>query len=40
MNAGPIQRRFGRVVPAVTGTITMALAAGYWLAAVHTTPDY
>jgi hypothetical protein len=40
MNAGPIQRRFGRVVPAVTGTITMALAAGYWLVAVHTTPDY
>ncbi|MET8808433.1 MFS transporter [Streptomyces sp. NPDC004546] len=40
MNAGPIQRRFGRVVPAVTGTIAMALAAGYWLAAVHTTHDY
>lgn len=40
MNAGPIQRRFGRIAPAVTGTIAMALAAGYWLAAVHTTPDY
>lgn len=26
--------------PAVTGTIAMALAAGYWLAAVRTTPDY
>lgn len=40
MNAGPIQRRFGRTAPAVTGTLSMALAAGYWLATVHTTPDY
>ncbi|MFD9659921.1 MFS transporter [Streptomyces mirabilis] len=40
MNAGPIQRRFGRTAPAVTGTLAMALAAGYWIATVHTTPDY
>jgi EmrB/QacA subfamily drug resistance transporter len=40
MNAGPIQRRFGRIAPAVTGSLIMALAAVYWLAAVHTTPDY
>ncbi|WP_164662891.1 MFS transporter [Streptomyces sp. S1A1-7] len=40
MNAGPIQHRFGRTAPAVTGTLAMALAAGYWIAAVHTTPDY
>ncbi|MEU5646959.1 MFS transporter [Streptomyces milbemycinicus] len=40
MNAGPLQSRFGRTAPAVTGTLAMALAAGYWLATVHTTPDY
>ncbi|MEV5752423.1 MFS transporter [Actinoallomurus sp. NPDC052308] len=40
MNAGPIQRRFGRIAPAVAGTLMMAFAAGYWLAAVHTTPSY
>lgn len=40
MNAGPIQRRFGRIAPAVAGTLIMALAAVYWLAAVHTAPDY
>ncbi|MGW3448371.1 MFS transporter [Streptomyces sp. NPDC001076] len=40
MNAGPIQSRFGRTAPAVTGTLAMALAAGYWLTNVQTTPDY
>ncbi|GCE38796.1 Drug resistance transporter EmrB/QacA subfamily [Rhodococcus wratislaviensis] len=40
MYAGPIQRRFGRTAPAVTGTLMMALAAVYWAAAVHATPDY
>ncbi|MFJ8028373.1 MFS transporter [Streptomyces sp. NPDC096311] len=40
MNAGLLQSRFGRTAPAVTGTLAMALAAGYWLATVHTTPDY
>ncbi|MDX3262978.1 MFS transporter [Streptomyces sp. MI02-2A] len=40
MNAGTLQIRFGRTAPAVTGTLAMTLAAGYWLMAVHTTPDY
>ncbi|MER7927307.1 MFS transporter [Streptomyces sp. NPDC096057] len=40
MNAGPIQSRFGRTGPAVTGTLAMALAAVYWLATIHTAPDY
>ncbi|MFJ9779178.1 MFS transporter [Amycolatopsis sp. NPDC101161] len=40
MSAGPIRRRFGRVLPAVAGTATMALAAGYWLATVTDTPAY
>ena len=40
MNAGPIQSRFGRTAPAVTGTLAMALAAAYWIATVHTTPGY
>ncbi|MEU9380648.1 MFS transporter [Streptomyces sp. NPDC048279] len=40
MNAGPIQRRFGRTAPAVTGSLILALAAVYWLIAVHTTPGY
>lgn len=40
MSAGPIQRRFGRTTPAVTGTLILALAAVSWIAAVHTTPDY
>ncbi|MFF4554420.1 MFS transporter [Streptomyces sp. NPDC001422] len=40
MNAGPIQSRFGRTAPAVTGTLAMALAAGYWITTVHATPDY
>ncbi|MFJ8613695.1 MFS transporter [Streptomyces sp. NPDC093675] len=40
MSAGPIQRRFGRTLPAVTGTAAMAVAAGYWLATVHGAPGY
>ena len=40
VGAGPIQRRFGRTAPAVTGTILMALAAGWWLARVGSAPNY
>lgn len=41
LNAGPIQARFGRTLPAVTGTIVMALAAAYWLLMVEGThSDY
>jgi EmrB/QacA subfamily drug resistance transporter len=40
MSAGPIQRRFGRTLPAVVGTLTMALAAVYWLITVTGAPDY
>jgi quinol monooxygenase YgiN len=40
VSAGPIQRRFGRTLPAVVGTVTMALAAGYWLLTVTATPSY
>ncbi|MDX3357349.1 MFS transporter [Streptomyces sp. ME01-24h] len=38
--AGPIQRRFGRTLPAVVGTVSMALGAGYWLLTVHDHPAY
>jgi EmrB/QacA subfamily drug resistance transporter len=40
MTAGPTQRRFGRVLPAVVGTVTMAVAALYWLIAASDTPSY
>ncbi|MEU6019660.1 MFS transporter [Streptomyces sp. NPDC047515] len=40
MNAGPLQSRFGRTAPAVTGTLAMALAAAYSISTVHTAPDY
>jgi EmrB/QacA subfamily drug resistance transporter len=38
--AGPIQRRFGRTLPGVVGTVSMALGAGYWLLMVHDHPAY
>jgi EmrB/QacA subfamily drug resistance transporter len=38
--AGPIQRRFGRTLPAVAGAILMVAAALYWLLAVGDQPAY
>jgi MFS family permease len=38
--AGPIQRRFGRTLPAVIGTVSMALGALYWILMVHSQPAY
>jgi EmrB/QacA subfamily drug resistance transporter len=38
--AGPIQRRFGRTLPAVIGTVSMALGALYWILTVHSQPAY
>jgi NAD(P)-dependent dehydrogenase (short-subunit alcohol dehydrogenase family) len=40
LNAGPIQARFGRTMPAVAGTIAMAAAAVYWLITVSGSPSY
>jgi hypothetical protein len=40
VSAGPIQRRFGRTLPALVGTVTMALAARYWLLRVSDTRSY
>lgn len=40
VNAGRIQARFGRLVPALTGTLFMAVAAGYWMLFTTTAPDY
>jgi EmrB/QacA subfamily drug resistance transporter len=40
VNAGRISARFGRVLPAVTGTLCMAIAAGLWLVCTGAQPDY
>ena len=40
INAGRIRARFGRVLPAVAGTLFMVVAAGYWLLFTGATPDY
>ena len=40
INAGRIRARFGRVLPAVAGTLCMVVAAGYWLLFTGSTPDY
>jgi EmrB/QacA subfamily drug resistance transporter len=40
LSAGPIQSRYGRTLPAVIGTVTMALAAAWWLIMVGETPSY
>jgi EmrB/QacA subfamily drug resistance transporter len=40
VSAGRIQARFGRMVPAMAGTLFMAVAAGYWLLFTGPTPDY
>jgi EmrB/QacA subfamily drug resistance transporter len=38
--AGPIQRRFGRTVPALVGTLSMVVAAILWLALVRDSTNY
>jgi EmrB/QacA subfamily drug resistance transporter len=40
VNAGRIQARFGRLVPAMAGTLCMAVMAGYWMAFTGAAPDY
>jgi MFS family permease len=40
VNAGRIRARFGRVLPAMTGTLFMAAAAGYWMLFTGAHPDY
>jgi EmrB/QacA subfamily drug resistance transporter len=40
VSAGRISARFGRVRPALAGTGCMAIAAGFWMLATRTTPDY
>lgn len=40
ISARPIQRRFGRTLPAVSGTLVMAAAGGYWLLTVTDQPAY
>jgi EmrB/QacA subfamily drug resistance transporter len=40
VNAGRIQARFGRLVPALAGTLCMAAMAGYWILFTGTAPDY
>jgi EmrB/QacA subfamily drug resistance transporter len=40
VSAGRIRTRFGRVVPAMAGTLFMAVAAGYWILFTGSTPDY
>lgn len=40
VNADPIQRRFGRTLPAIVGTTAMASAALFWLFRVGARPDY
>jgi EmrB/QacA subfamily drug resistance transporter len=40
VSAGRIRARFGRVLPAMAGTLFMAVAAGYWLLFTGVHPDY
>jgi MFS family permease len=40
INAGRIRARFGRVLPAVAGTLCMVVSAGYWMLFTGSTPDY
>lgn len=40
LSAGPIQRRFGRVLPAVTGVLIMTTAAIWWLLTVNQASSY
>jgi len=40
VSAGRIRARFGRTVPAMAGTLSMAVAAGYWMLFTGPHPDY
>ena len=40
VNAGRIRARFGRLLPAMAGTLCMALMAGYWMLFTGAVPDY
>ena len=40
ISAGRIRARFGRIVPAMVGTLCMAAAAGYWTLFSGASPDY
>jgi hypothetical protein len=40
VNAGRIRARFGRVRPAMAGTLCMAVTAGYWMLFTGAHPDY
>jgi EmrB/QacA subfamily drug resistance transporter len=40
VNAGRIRARFGRLLPALAGTLCMALMAGYWMLFTGAAPDY
>jgi hypothetical protein len=40
VNAGRIRARFGRLRPAMAGTLLMAVAAGYWMLFTGARPDY
>jgi EmrB/QacA subfamily drug resistance transporter len=40
INAGRITARFGRTLPAVVGTASMAIGAGYWALATGARPEY
>jgi EmrB/QacA subfamily drug resistance transporter len=40
VSAGRIRARFGRTLPAMAGTLFMAVAAGYWMLSTGAAPDY
>jgi EmrB/QacA subfamily drug resistance transporter len=40
VSAGRIRARFGRTLPAMAGTLSMAVAAGYWMLFTGPHPDY
>jgi hypothetical protein len=40
LSTGPIRARYGRTLPALTGTAAMAVAAGYWLVTIGGTHAY
>ena len=40
VSAGRIRARFGRLLPAMAGTLFMAVAAGYWMLFTGARPDY
>jgi EmrB/QacA subfamily drug resistance transporter len=40
VNAGRIRARFGRLLPAIAGTLFMTVGAACWVALIGATPDY